>query len=267
MCRFGGKVERMGWLRDRASLLWESSAHKKMLLTLAGAACLFLGTVDQLKIAAQKAVSYWITFPQNAGPPVIFGFPSWILGLTLAFFIFAIWMLEVAAHYRKKLLPKIGVSFNRTGEGIVRTKTVVVEQDVTGAIKRRDDEAVYIRITLSAVSQITVRGCVAFLTEIEKKLIPTGPFIKIPVAGGIPITQTPIDVHPRVPTSVDFLKSGRSDNKLEFSMAWPLRLLGALDDNATYRFTIEVNGDGITETIRVDIDWAGKWDTVTGHQV
>jgi hypothetical protein len=83
--------------------------------------------------------------------------------------------------------------------------------------------------------------------------------------GALSLTPSPINVYPRVPTTVDFLKSGQHDNKLEGSIPWPFRLDGALDDKATYGFTIEVIGDDIAQNIRVEIDWAGKWDAITGR--
>ena len=61
----------MGWFRDRVLLLWEASAHKKMLLTLAVGALIFLGSLDQLKILGQKASSAWIKFPQNTGESIM----------------------------------------------------------------------------------------------------------------------------------------------------------------------------------------------------
>jgi hypothetical protein len=51
------------------------------------------------------------------------------------------------------------------------------------------------------------------------------------------------------------------------STPWPFRLENALDDEATYRFTIEVIGDGIAKSICVAIVWTKRWDTITGSVV
>jgi hypothetical protein len=61
------------------------------------------------------------------------------------------------------------------------------------------------------------------------------------------------------------VKCGQFDNKLGFTVPTPFTLERALDDNATYRFTIEVNGDGISETIQVEVDWTGKWDSIVAR--
>jgi hypothetical protein len=67
---------------------------------------------------------------------------------------------------------------------------------------------------------------------------------------------------------IAFLKAGQFDNKLGFTVdGLPLRLRDTFDEQGTYRFTINVNGEGITETIRVEVDWTGKWDGITARQV
>jgi hypothetical protein len=64
----------------------------------------------------------------------------------------------------------------------------------------------------------------------------------------------------------NFLKVGELDNILGGTIPWPFRLDGAFDDKATYRFTMEVVGDDIAKNICVEIDWAGKWDAITGRR-
>jgi hypothetical protein len=63
----------------------------------------------------------------------------------------------------------------------------------------------------------------------------------------------------------NFLKTGKFENKLEGAIPWPIRLEGALNDSATYRFTMEFVADDISKHVSVDINWAGKWDAITGH--
>ncbi len=48
------------------------------------------------------------------------------------------------------------------------------------------------------------------------------------------MTQIPVDVYPRVPATVDFLKVGEFDKKLGGTVPWPYRLDGAFDDKATF---------------------------------
>jgi hypothetical protein len=189
--------------------------------------------------------------------------PAWgiLAGLLLVFYF----LIQYATRIRKSIIPKISVVFNPSGEGIVRTPTEVYQQTEGKWAKIRTDQAVYIRITIRAMSRMTVKGCVAFITRIQKRPTPTASFTEVLVFNAIALTQTPLDVYPRVPATVDFLKCGQFDNKLGFTVPTPFSLEGALDDNATYRFTIEVNGDGISETIEVEVDWTGKWDSIVAR--
>ena len=257
----------MTWFKERCLLLWEAASHRKLLLTLAAMACLLLGTVDQLKELAQKTISHWIALPQSAGGGLIFGSPSWLWGVALFFLLVFLWMLETSLKFQRALKPSIDVLFNPDIEGIVKTRTQVYEPDGKGGVKVRDDEATFIRITLIALSQKAVKGCAVFLTKLEKQLNSTDPFIEIPLRGALCLNQAPIDVYPRVPTTVDFLKSGRFENKLEGSIPWPFRLDGALNDKGKYILTMEVVGDDIAKDIRVEINWAGHWDAITGRKV
>jgi hypothetical protein len=75
------------------------------------------------------------------------------------------------------------------------------------------------------------------------------------------------DVLPGVPCTIDFLSCSSQNNRLALTGQSPLALGNVFDDIATYRFTIAVNADGITEHIRVDIEWSGRWDKITGCQV
>jgi hypothetical protein len=173
-------------------------------------------------------------------------------------------MMETAYRLAQWIKPTIDVSFNPEVEGIVKTRTEVYGPD---NVKIRDDKANYIRITLSTRSRKAVKGCAVFLTKLEKRLIPTGPFIDIPLRGALPLTPRPVDVYPRVPTTVDFLSTGEFDNKLVGAIPWPFILDGALNDSATYKFTINVVGDDVATTICVEIDWAQRWDLITGRSV
>jgi hypothetical protein len=49
---------------------------------------------------------------------------------------------------------------------------------------------------------------------------------------------------------------------LGFCVPTPFLLADIFDDKATYRFTVEVNGEGVTQTIVVEADWGGKWDGI-----
>src|SRR5215472_127416 len=247
----------MTWFKDRWSLFWEAYSRQKWVFTIALLVCVAVGTGDYLT----KFISRWITFPSK-GSMEILGVPAPLLGIVL-FFIVLFWvMLDAAVEFNKALAPTIAVSFNPKAEGIVKTRTEIYH----GGAKIRDDVATYIRITLISRSQKTVKGCAVFLTKLEKRISPADHFIDIPLQGALSLTQSPIDVYPRIPATVDFLKAGQFDKRLKGTIPWPFRLDDVLNDNATYRFTIEVVGDDIAKNICVEIDWGGKWDGITGRE-
>jgi hypothetical protein len=91
--------------------------------------------------------------------------------------------------------------------------------------------------------------------------------VDIPLHGSISLTPSPIDVHPRIQNVLGFLKAGEADNELSGTTPWPFRLEGALKEEATYRFTIEVIGDGLAKNIRVTVVWTKRWNAITAYKV
>jgi hypothetical protein len=252
----------MRGLKGRSLLLLEAGSHKRLLLSIGILACVVFGTADYFKEVSQKML-HWIASPTDGSESMIFGVPSWFWGITVFGFALFLWMLEYAYSLKQKLTPEIDVSFNPNAEGIVATRTEIY----ANGIKIRDDIANYVRLTLVSRSQKTIKGCAVFLTRLEKQLNSRGPFVEIPLGGALSLSPLPVDVFPRVPATVDFLKVGQFDNKLGGTVPWPFRLDGVFDDTATYRFNIEVVGNDIAKSIRVEINWPNKWDAISGRQV
>jgi hypothetical protein len=115
---------------------------------------------------------------------------------------------------------------------------------------------------------MAVKGCRAYIVGLEKIRETDDKFIPIALPHGLWLREQPFDVLPGVPCTVDFLSSGNNikPNKLTLTGESPLALRDVFDDVATYRFTIAVNAEGVTEQIRVDIEWSGQWDKITGCQ-
>jgi hypothetical protein len=246
----------MKWIRDRWSLLLDAYSQHKWAFRIVFVICAVAGTSGYL----MEVISRWIAFPQ-AGSIMILGLPAPLWGIVILCVFVSVVMLEYAVGLKRAVTPTIAVSFNPQGEGIIRTPTQVSMRDGKGnLIEVKDDEAVYVSVTVNALSKTTVKNCVGFITKIEKKV--EGSFEDVPVYGFIQLNDDPRSVYPRVPTVLNFLKSGKADNTLDFAVPWPLRLGNAFKDHTTYRFTIEVNGDGVTETIRVEVDWTGQWDAI-----
>jgi hypothetical protein len=245
----------MGWFSQRKTTVLEAFTLRRVL------ALPIVISVVTAVVHASVALSNLLAKGQ-----LLLGVPSWVYGIVAGLLLVLFFFLEHATRLRIELEPRLNVSFNPDAEGITRTPTEVYAYTGSKVEKVRDDEAIYVRITLKSLSKATVKDCVAFVTKLEKKTLTDTEFIDIPLHGAIPLVPSPIVVYPRIPATIDFLKSGRYDNKLELSVSWSLRLRGALDDLGTYRFTIEVNGDGVTDTIRVEMNWNGSWESITGRR-
>jgi hypothetical protein len=238
----------MQWFKERWETVYES-------LTLRRVVAL------PIFIAVVNGVASLVEFLARREGHTLLGVPPLAWAVIAGLLLLLCWVIESGTKQRQSLLPKISVSFNPAAEGMVQTRTEVYD----GPKKVRDDRAVYIRITINALSRTTVKGCVAFLTKVEKRAKPASLFADVPISGALALTQTPFDVYPRVPATVDFLKCGQFDNRLGFSVPTPFRLENILDNHATYRFTIEVNGEGVSETRCVEVDWTGTWDGIVAR--
>jgi hypothetical protein len=255
----------MSTIREIAVLLREAGSHRKSWITAGVIVCVLLGTADNIRELAQKTVLHWLASSSGEKGSIIFGIPSWFWGITLFSVFLFLWMLHTALTFKRELTPALDVSFNPDAEGIVKTRTEII--DPRTGLKVRDDMATYVRVTLTSRSQKTVKGCAAFVTKLEKRSDPKGSFFEFPLRGALPLTQVPIDVFPTVPATVDFLKVGLFDNQLGWTVPAPFRLDGALDEIGTYRFKIAIVGNDLAKDVLVEIDWLGKWDTIVGRQV
>lgn len=94
-----------------------------------------------------------------------------------------------------------------------------------------------------------------------------GSFSPIVLPHGIKLYEAPRTFRKGVPSSIDFLVCDEISNKMAVPAEWPLALSGVFDEPAIYRFRIVVGNDDFSESIRVQIDWQGQWDTVSGEQV
>jgi hypothetical protein len=244
----------MSWIGDRKDTLLDAFTLRRVI-----AVPILVATVTAV-IHGSAALSK--IFAHGDGNTLL-GAPSWYWGIIAGILLIFWFLLEHANRLRLELKPKLKVSFNPDVEGIVRTPTVILLPNN----QRIDDLATYVRITLTCLSGVTVKNCAAFLTKIEKKLPGAAEYSDVPINGSLPMLPSPIDVHPRVPIPVDFLKAGRYENKLGLSFEWPLRLLEAFDDIASYRMTFEVIGEGIAHSVAAEINWTGRWDKISGKEI
>ncbi len=189
------------------------------------------------------------------------GVPPWAWSLIAGLALMLYFVFEAANRLRVQLEPKLAPSFNPQAEGIVRTPTEVYERGV----KTRDDEAAYVRLTLTTLRRMTARNCSVFITGIAKMRPTDQAFIDIPIYGSLALLPHPIDVHPLVPVTVDFLKAGRDENILDAAFSLPFRLRGIFNDIANYKFTFTINAGGVSQTYQAEVDWNGHWDEIGGR--
>lgn len=174
--------------------------------------------------------------------------PSW--KVAFAIFIVSLFVLLVRMPYRlyaeqrkaidllkQQLTPKIHLSFHPDAEGVGRTW-------VTVAVAGHGSMATYVRLRVEASSKMTVPGCKAFLTRIQRERADGETNLEIPLPHSINLkNDQSFDVHPDVVHTIDFLRCFEIDNKLTVpDCFWPNPLKQVFDETGTYRFTITVSG-------------------------
>ncbi len=242
----------MGWISQRVETLREAFTLRRVF-----AISIFIAVIH----GAASAVE-WIANGEN-----LLGAPPWVYAAFAGLLVVICLLIEHANRLRVDLEPKFKISFNPDAEGVAQTPTEIriMEGD---AIKTILDEAIYMRITVDCLSKATIKECVAFITKIEKRLPSAKEFSGIRLHGRVPLLSAPRIVYASIPSTIDFLKSGEHDNKFDCNLAQePFYMRGMFDDPATYRFTLQVNGDGITKEMRIDVNWSGQWNTISARQV
>ena len=218
--------------------------------------------VANIIFAANLDKDIWLKILVGAGLPFLFFFVAFIIA------VFLIWRDEhrKVIDLTQKLTPMLTLDFDQNGDGIVLTPIKVYQIDA-GHQTIIDSNGSYVRIRLSAISDSTVRGCSAFLTRVEKRDA-SGNFVAVRMPNSLRLTTTPVDVPQRVPQTIDFLSSGERENKLSIVGAIPLMLVDVLEDITSYRFSIIIiPQESADQSITVEINWAGKWITISGRKI
>lgn len=121
------------------------------------------------------------------------------------------------------------------------------------------------RIRVEALTDASVLSCEAAITAIWKRAPSETVFHLISENPAIPIVAWSNDVHPNLPLWYDIVCAREENNVLTRadSVQWPLRLVDALIDTGTYRFRVVIAAPGVpSETVTVDVEWPGQWDTL-----
>ena len=201
------------------------------------------------------------------GTPTFLGVPDWAWGVIGGLLLLLYFLLEYGTRKRAELQPNFDVSFRATGLGIVAAiarEPIFVDgrMDYGPPFRTR-----YVRIEITNLSAVTIRSCVAGITKVEKRRHGDAAFIDHKLPQTVFLRTEPFDVYPDMPCTVDFLRTDERENKLGVSpgISWPYILEDVFHDKGTYKFTITVNGEGVSKSRTVEIDWKGHWDTITGR--
>jgi len=224
---------------------------------------LLAGFVSRFDWVAHKLAS--------RGMSELIGIPDWVV----AIIILSVWSAATAIWHavklRRLITPKLSLSFDQGGIGIQGALDQINEFDGHGNLLRLTEvQASYVRVLVDTVAKTAVTDCVAFLKDkIEKRAPGGGPITEIPLPHRIALGVSnaigkiePFSVYPELPHMLDFVKSSSHDNKLVVVGYWPFHLRDAFNDIAIYRFTIAVVAAGVTTSIKMDVNWRGRWDTI-----
>jgi hypothetical protein len=207
--------------------------------------------------------------------------PSWQIALMI--FLGSFFVLLVRLPYRlyaeqratihslkRRLAPKIKLSFHPEAEGVVQTP-ITVSHGVFGSpqIVTQEFNATYVRIRVEALSETTLTGCKAFLTKLHRERVDGKTVSEIVLPHSINLKAgQPFDVHPGVLHTIDFLACSSENNILVVPQSdWPNSLRATFQETGTYHFAITVIASGIGDSITVAVGWSGQWNKIAGRQV
>jgi hypothetical protein len=195
-------------------------------------------------------------FVESLGYTFLLGIPSYVvvggvLSISIVLALFA-----YAHQIRLTTVPKIKASFD-PASGVVVTPTRI--HDWKGQIAGTGS-AIYVRFKVEAITKAAACRCVAHLIGLKKK-VGEGDFQRIEILDPIELSwaykgHLELEIFPKLPRNVDLVKFDTQSPKLEFAMAVPLLVEGALDEAAKYQFECEVISDGITDSIVIEVDWS-----------
>jgi hypothetical protein len=166
---------------------------------------------------------------------------------------------------RRTVTPGFRLSFDPNGIGVVEA----VEQLSPAPGTVIEFPAKYVRVQGDTAGPAAASNCSAFLTKLcYRELGKNARFVEIPLPQPIPLRDAPFDIFPKIPCLVDFVKGAQTQHgdKLQVVRNWPFVLRQKLDPEGTYKFTVTVYGPGGSKEKSVEVDWKGKWDTVTARE-
>lgn len=260
----------MEWIRERYGTLGDAAGPRKYVIGLIFTAA--VAGIDRIEEFARWAVSEWLEFPlQATEPTVIFGFPSWIVGLTVAFALLWWWTLEYAVRLRRRLRPGISITFEGKEPWVHPVPANTPSRDDPERIVRT--QSIFVRYKVENTTPGTVvRGCEAFLSKVSKRN-DSGEFIQVSSGDSLRLRWSAkpenisfgkISIPYGINVFCDLLSVDEEHNSVLVKWEVPLNInQGIFSEPAVYRFdvlAISENGGPVTSSIY--LDWGGEWASI-----
>jgi len=252
------------WFQGRWAAIKTALAERRYVVGVIVAAV--VSFIDQLQALAKWALAKWL----NIHPPyeydgMIFGFPSWMVGLTVLFALLFWWMLEYAVRLRKRLTPLLAISYDNSRADCNKFVYTSSDNWTTQTHTRS------IRVCVECNSDVNVERCSGFITQIEYRAH-GGQFSEIPLyepgylqwALEEPKEFEPVTVYPRVKRylGVCYAKEGEGGfhikTRARSSVTPPI-----YGDIGEYMAHIEIVAARCPPiSVRFLITWNGKWNEI-----
>jgi hypothetical protein len=258
----------MGDLYVRWRAFADAAGHRRYLLAALVSAALAFADWLQWAVPPILSKTFGLALRPEA-PGMIFGFPSWLLGITLGLGVIAWWLLEYAVSLKKQLTPSIELDFRPTDGGIVTTPVKVFNQN--GQLVSRM-KAIYIRGVAVGTSELQATDCIAYLTGVRKQDQATKKFLETNYLEDIRlhwahIGYTEVRIPKNIKRHFDILYVDDKDNKLQIAGTYPLIMADMFDDHTKYQLDLAVVGSGITKNMTIEVAWNGEWDKITASRM
>lgn len=253
----------MGWLRDRYHTLAEAAGVRKYVIGVIIAT--ILGAVDWLEEQGRDLFARWFhlaSAPEDID--MVFGFPSWIVGFTVLFFLLFLWMLEYATKLRLRLKPKFSVSYSNES-GAYRKPVLWGNTKSPTRTK-----GISVRLRIDCDSGIDVEQCSGYLTKVEFRR-GLGEFTEIPIyePNQLPWAlqvgeYLPVSVFPGVRKYLGVCGSREGRDYFEYRPSRrSLAVSNEFKDVGEYRFYVDVVARNCSPvSVELLIKWNGKWDEI-----
>jgi len=244
----------MGWLGQRATTIVGALTLRRVI------ALPIVVAVVTATVRGSAAISDYLIAHEWR----LLGLPSWAYGLLAGLLLFIYFLIEYANRLRLELEPKLDVSFDRE-RGCLVDSPVQHYQDqpttIAGVVHRvmvKETRALYARIRADTLSKTRVRDCSAFITAIESRKQSSDAFTKHQIQDPIPLSAEEVDVPARVPWFWDFITVSQEPGSVpQFPVPIKLTLRDAVKQPGTYRFTMQVVGEGVTSEQKAEMEWTG----------